>query len=119
MNLRGEPAVDLIGLSLGNVPATIRSVSQGQRTLIITQISGQISYSYSMKWYSYSIVHPIEYEYCPSGGVRVRKTQGNWNVMCKNVGKDEAQNPSLTLRVRIQSTVREPRSRQLVGGFLR
>jgi hypothetical protein len=31
--------------------------------LIFTHISGQISYSYSMKWYSYSIVHPIEYEY--------------------------------------------------------
>ena len=59
--------------------------------LIFTYISGQISYSYSMKWYSYSysIVHPIEYEYCPSGGVRVRKTQGNWNVMCKDLGKDE------------------------------
>ncbi|MCY2982345.1 MAG: hypothetical protein NTY15_01765 [Planctomycetota bacterium] len=42
-----------------------------------------------MKWYSYSIVHPIEYEYCPSGGVRARKTQGNWNVMFKDLGKDE------------------------------
>ena len=62
--------------------------------LSFTWISGQISYSYSMKWYSYSysIVHPIEYEYeyCPSGGVRVRKSQGNWNVLCKDVGKDEA-----------------------------
>jgi hypothetical protein len=43
-----------------------------------------------MKWYSYSysIVHQIEYEYeyCPSGGVRVRKTQGDSNVMRNDVG---------------------------------
>ena len=38
----------------------------------------------------------VEYEYCPSGGVRVRKTQGNWNVMFKDVGKDEDASPWTT-----------------------
>ncbi len=56
-----------------------------------------------MKWYSYSIVHPIEceYEYCPSGGVRVRKTQGNWNVMFKDGGKDEAYFHRFPVRLRL------------------
>ena len=60
---------------------------------IFTHISGQTSYSYSMKWYSssYSIVHPIEYEdeYCPSGGARVRKTQGVCRLMLKDGGKGD------------------------------
>ena len=44
-------------------------------SLVIIRIFWLPSYSYSMKWYSYSIVDPVEhdYEYCPSGGVRVRK----------------------------------------------
>ncbi len=35
-----------------------------------------------------------EYEYSPSGGVRVRKTLGNWNMTCKDMGNDKANGPT-------------------------